>query len=189
MFHLSPKWQMMKNFYGKIWQQKKQIDWHMKTLKILLLVVLIRKRHLFSATLNIWRKLIHLLFSFLDAISDFLTQCPNFYRNICKIQKCVTYNQVKGTIIVTLYFYVFSFCAFTTSSLAIFGLTDSDSIGKIAFPAIQAAPAVSSTFPFIFESSDKEEIACLIPCAIDQVYTWFFFMLNIWFYCFIGSIF
>jgi tryptophanyl-tRNA synthetase len=54
--------------------------------------------------------------------------------------------------------------------LAIFGLTDSDSIGKIGFPAIQAAPAISSSFPFIFKDSDKEELTCLIPCAIDQVH-------------------
>jgi tryptophanyl-tRNA synthetase len=55
-------------------------------------------------------------------------------------------------------------------SLAIFGLTETDSIGKIAFPAIQAAPAVSSSFPHIFGESAKEELSCLIPCAIDQVY-------------------
>lgn len=53
--------------------------------------------------------------------------------------------------------------------IAIFGLTETDSIGKIAFPAIQAAPAVSSSFPFIFGENAKEELSCLIPCAIDQV--------------------
>jgi tryptophanyl-tRNA synthetase len=58
--------------------------------------------------------------------------------------------------------------------IAIFGLNDSDSIGKIAFPAIQAAPAISSSFPFIFKNSDKEELNCLIPCAIDQVDSIFF---------------
>ncbi|CAF4938996.1 unnamed protein product [Rotaria sp. Silwood1] len=73
-------------------------------------------------------------------------QCPNFYKNICRIQKSVTYNQVK----------------------AIFGLTNTDPIGKISFPAIQAAPAVSSSFPFIFGENAKEELSCLIPCAIDQ---------------------
>lgn len=51
----------------------------------------------------------------------------------------------------------------------IFGFTESDSIGKIAFPAIQAAPSVSSSFPFIFGEKLKQELACLIPCAIDQV--------------------
>ena len=76
------------------------------------------------------------------------SQCPDFYRNIVRIQKCVTFNQVKG----------------------IFGFGDSDVIGKISFPAIQAAPAFSSSFPFIFGSSKMaNSIPCLIPCAIDQV--------------------
>lgn len=48
----------------------------------------------------------------------------------------------------------------------IFGFGDSDVIGKIAFPAIQAAPALSSSFPFIFGT---KVLPCLIPCAIDQV--------------------
>lgn len=60
-----------------------------------------------------------------------------------RIQKCVTFNQVKG----------------------IFGFGDSDPIGKIAFPAVQATPAFSSTFPFIFGA---KKVHCLIPCAIDQ---------------------
>ncbi|CAF1217216.1 unnamed protein product [Didymodactylos carnosus] len=84
--------------------------------------------------------------TFIFSDFDFIAQCPKFYRNICKIQKCVTYNQVKG----------------------IFGFGDSDCIGKIAFPAIQAAPAISSTFPFIFGEKQKQELACFIPCAIDQ---------------------
>lgn len=50
------------------------------------------------------------------------------YQNIIRVQKCVTFNQVKG----------------------IFGFTDSDPIGKIGFPAAQAVPAFSTTFPFIF---------------------------------------
>lgn len=61
-----------------------------------------------------------------------------------RIQKSVTFNQVKG----------------------IFGFGDSDCIGKIAFPAVQAAPSFSSSFPFIF--GGKKDIPCLIPCAIDQ---------------------
>lgn len=60
--------------------------------------------------------------------------------------------------------------------LAIFGLTETDSIGKIGFPAIQAAPAVSSSFPFIFGEDNKEELSCLIPCAIDQVWFEFSFL-------------
>lgn len=39
--------------------------------------------------------------------------------------------------------------------------------GKISFPAIQAAPSFSNSFPQIFGS--RKDIACLIPCAIDQV--------------------
>jgi len=74
----------------------------------------------------------------------FMGQCPAFYQNVVRIQKCVTYNQVKG----------------------IFGFDDSCPIGKIAFPAIQAAPSFSSSFPFIF--GDNKTVPCLIPCAIDQ---------------------
>ncbi|KAJ8950259.1 hypothetical protein NQ314_007947 [Rhamnusium bicolor] len=59
------------------------------------------------------------------------------------IQKLVTFNQVKG----------------------IFGFDDSTLIGKIAFPAVQAAPALSSSFPDIFNG---RRARCLIPCAIDQ---------------------
>lgn len=60
-----------------------------------------------------------------------------------RIQKCVTYNQVKG----------------------IFGFTDSDVIGKISFPSVQATPALSTSFPHIF---NNKKLPCLIPCAIDQ---------------------
>jgi len=66
------------------------------------------------------------------------------YPNIVKIQKCITGSTVKG----------------------IFGLTESDSIGKLSFPAIQAAPSFSNTFPHIF--GKRTDIHCLIPCAIDQ---------------------
>lgn len=74
---------------------------------------------------------------------DFMGRCPSFYQNVIRIQKCVTFNQAKG----------------------IFGFTDSDPIGKIGFPAVQAAPCLSTSFPFIF--GDKK-VNCLIPCAIDQ---------------------
>ncbi|XP_068248565.1 tryptophan--tRNA ligase, cytoplasmic isoform X1 [Palaemon carinicauda] len=67
-----------------------------------------------------------------------------FYKNVLKVQKHVTFNQVKG----------------------IFGFDESSNIGKIMFPAIQAAPSFSSSFPFIF--GGKKDIPCLIPCAIDQ---------------------
>lgn len=73
------------------------------------------------------------------------SSCPQFYRNVLRIQKCVTVNQAKG----------------------IFGFVDTDNIGKIAFPAVQAAPSFSTSFPMIF--GDRKNIPCLIPCAIDQV--------------------
>ncbi|CAG2061754.1 unnamed protein product, partial [Timema podura] len=73
----------------------------------------------------------------------YFSQCPEFYRNMVRVAKCVTFNQVKG----------------------IFGFGDSDPIGKISFPAVQATPSFSSSFPFIF---GKANIPCLIPCAIDQ---------------------
>ena len=82
--------------------------------------------------------------TFIFADFTFMGQCPAFYQNVVKIQKCVTYNQVKG----------------------IFGFDDSSPIGKISFPAIRAAPSFSSSFPFIF--GDKKTVPCLIPCAIDQ---------------------
>jgi tryptophanyl-tRNA synthetase len=77
-------------------------------------------------------------------ILEYFRKCPEFYENIVRIQRSVTFNQVKG----------------------IFGFGDSDCIGKISFPAIQAAPSFSSSFPFIFNG--KKDTPCLIPCAIDQ---------------------
>jgi tryptophanyl-tRNA synthetase len=68
---------------------------------------------------------------------------PDFYHNIVKISRAITYNASKNT----------------------FGFNDSDNIGKAHFVAIQAAPSFSSTFPSIF---GKKDVACLIPCAIDQ---------------------
>lgn len=67
-----------------------------------------------------------------------------FYRTIVDIQRCVSMNQVRG----------------------IFGLTESDNIGKIGFPAIQAAPSFPCVFPHIF--GNRKDVRCLIPCAIDQ---------------------
>ncbi|CAH2983218.1 unnamed protein product [Chilo suppressalis] len=74
---------------------------------------------------------------------DFIGKCPAFYQNMVRIQKCVTFNQAKG----------------------IFGFGESDVIGKISFPSIEAAPAFSTSFPFIF--GDKV-LPALVPCAIDQ---------------------
>ncbi|GMR59013.1 hypothetical protein PMAYCL1PPCAC_29208, partial [Pristionchus mayeri] len=75
---------------------------------------------------------------------DFEYMCPPFYENIVKIWKCVTGNQAR----------------------AIFGFVGEDSMGKAAFPAVEAAPCFASSFPHIF--GKKTDIACLIPCAIDQ---------------------
>lgn len=49
----------------------------------------------------------------------------------------------------------------------IFGFTMDDYIGKIAFPAVQAAPSFPDSFPHIF--GNRKDVRCLIPCAIDQV--------------------
>ena len=68
----------------------------------------------------------------------------HLYPNVLQIQRLTTYNQAKG----------------------IFGFTDSDNIGKHGFPAVQAAPAFSSSFPQIFGIDSN--VRCLIPCAIDQ---------------------
>ncbi|XP_028677102.1 tryptophan--tRNA ligase, cytoplasmic-like [Erpetoichthys calabaricus] len=82
--------------------------------------------------------------TFIFSDLEYMGESPGFYKNVVKIQKHVTFNQVKG----------------------IFGFTDSDCIGKISFPAIQAAPSFSSSFPQIFNG--RKDIQSLIPCAIDQ---------------------
>jgi tryptophanyl-tRNA synthetase len=66
------------------------------------------------------------------------------YPNICKMQRALTLNNIKG----------------------VFGFGDSDNAGKYAFPAIQAVPSFSNTFPHIF--GKKKNVPCLIPQAIDQ---------------------
>ncbi|KAG2498999.1 hypothetical protein HYH03_003185 [Edaphochlamys debaryana] len=76
--------------------------------------------------------------------SDFEFVGGAFYRNIIRIQRCVTMNQVRG----------------------IFGFTPEDNIGKIAFPAVQAAPSFPDCFPHMFGT--RKDVRCLIPCAIDQ---------------------
>lgn len=77
------------------------------------------------------------IFSDLDYIGQ-------LYPNILRIQKAVTVNQVRG----------------------IFGVNDSSNIGKVSFPAIQAAPSFASSFPHIF--GNRTDMMCLIPCGIDQ---------------------
>ena len=82
--------------------------------------------------------------TFIFSNFDYVGSRPEFYQNMIRIQKCVTFNQVKG----------------------IFGFDDSSSIGKISFPATQGAPSFSSSFPDIFGAAT--DIPCLIPCGIDQ---------------------
>ncbi|WOK96492.1 tryptophan--tRNA ligase, cytoplasmic [Canna indica] len=76
--------------------------------------------------------------------SDFSYVGGAFYENMVKVAKCVTFNKVVG----------------------IFGFTNEDHIGKISFPPVQAVPSFSSSFPHLF--SGKDNLRCLIPCAIDQ---------------------
>ena len=38
----------------------------------------------------------------------------------------------------------------------------------VAFPAIQAAPSFPSSFPVALNAGRDSDMACLIPCAIDQ---------------------
>ena len=56
--------------------------------------------------------------TFIFSDLNYIPACKEFYWNMLRIQKAVTYNQIKG----------------------IFGFGDSDAMGKISFPAIQASP-------------------------------------------------
>ncbi|CAH8608754.1 unnamed protein product [Dicrocoelium dendriticum] len=85
--------------------------------------------------------------TFIFSDFQYMGQCPEFYRTVCQIQRLVTFNQVRG----------------------LFGFTESDSIGKVAFPAVEAAPCFAQAFPTVFRNvPKKEQMGCLIPCAIDQ---------------------
>jgi tryptophanyl-tRNA synthetase len=68
------------------------------------------------------------------------------YPNIVRIWKAVTTNAVSN----------------------IFGFDGTANIGKIAFPAVQAAPSFASSFPEVLQADRTSEHLCLIPCAIDQ---------------------
>ena len=89
-----------------------------------------------------------------------LDYIQHMYPTILKIQKATTYNQVWLLEDFWALFDANSQCR------AIFGFTMSDNIGKSSFPAIQAAPALYSSFPIPFGG---RAMPCLIPCAIDQV--------------------
>lgn len=69
----------------------------------------------------------------------------HMYPEILRIQKCVTYNQVRG----------------------IFGFSGTDNIGKSSFPAIQAAPSFPASFKIPL-GEENANMRCLIPQAIDQ---------------------
>eukprot|EP00898_Chlorokybus_atmophyticus_P006174 jgi/Chlat1/6558/Chrsp45S06033 len=93
--------------------------------------------------------------------SDFDYVGGEFYKNMVRIQKSVTYNQASRL------------CRLETSRLrvrkhvrGIFGFQGDDHIGKVAFPSVQAAPSFPTSFPHIF--GKRVDIRCLIPCAIDQ---------------------
>ena len=71
--------------------------------------------------------------TFIFSNMEYMGQCPAFYRTVLKFQKCVTFNQVKGC----------------------FGFGDSDCIGKISFPAIQAAPSFRYLVVVVFNQGLK----------------------------------
>lgn len=83
--------------------------------------------------------------TFIFSDFEYMSQEPCFYRNVLRVAKHVTFSQARG----------------------IFGFRGEDCIGKISFPAVQAAPSLSSSFPAIFGAA-RPDVPCLIPCAIDQ---------------------
>ncbi|CUG89126.1 tryptophanyl-tRNA synthetase, putative [Bodo saltans] len=67
------------------------------------------------------------------------------YSTVLELQRCITTNAAKNT----------------------FGFVDTDCIGKVAFPATQAAPSFVSSFRNVLPIK-SHNMRCLIPCAIDQ---------------------
>ena len=57
-------------------------------------------------------------------------------------------------------------------AVGIFGFSPEDHIGKCSFPPVQAVPSFPSSFPHLF--AGKDQLRCLIPCAIDQVQTYLY---------------
>ncbi len=76
-------------------------------------------------------------------ISD-VDNIDHLYRHSLKVAKRVTYSTIK----------------------ALFGLKDSDNIGMIFYPAIQAVPC------FLQSAREERNVAVLIPAAIDQDPYW-----------------
>lgn len=66
------------------------------------------------------------------------------YPQICSIQRHLTCNQIRAT----------------------FGVEGTDSPAKMAFPAVQMAPAFSSTFSETLFGG--RQLRCLVPCGLDQ---------------------
>ena len=97
-----------------------------------------------------------------------------------KIQECVTFSQVRldferrcvkhscppSHTDAHAYNIRFLACEPLSQARGIFGFTDSDNIGRQAFPAVQAAPALPTTFHIPLKGTTT--MPCLIPCAIDQ---------------------
>ena len=83
-----------------------------------------------------------------DAEKTFIFSDVNYLGHMAetlfKVQKCVNFNQAR----------------------AVFGFSESDSIGQIAYPATQIVPCFSVAFKHIF--GGRTDIACLVPAAIDQ---------------------
>lgn len=70
-------------------------------------------------------------------------EAGRLYRPVCEIQRHLTCNQVRAT----------------------FGVEGMDSPGRMAFPAMEMAPALATTFPDLF---GNRKLRCLVPCGIDQ---------------------
>lgn len=83
--------------------------------------------------------------TFIFSNLDYINQ---LYPTALEIAKRTSFNQTKG----------------------IFGFNDSTSIGKVFFPAVEAAPCFAAAFPGMFGTNPNilSRIHCLIPCAIDQ---------------------
>lgn len=75
--------------------------------------------------------------------SDYNYMGGAFYKNVTRVSRQITYNTAK----------------------AVFGFTESDSIGKVHWGSIQIAAGLSDSYPHLFGAN---KLPCLIPCAIDQ---------------------
>merc|ERR1712178_624344 len=83
--------------------------------------------------------------TFIFSDIDYISSSRAFYLNMKRVEKSVTYNQAKGA----------------------FGFGESDNIGKVSYPAIQACPSFSNSFPQIF--NNRDDIPCLIPAQSTKI--------------------